>query len=262
MSFLAKLKVIKNSLINVDESSEILLQDQTRQELVNLDDDIASLLLENEDVTQVSLSDANFLQLIFCIDISGSMAGTEEDIILGLEDLINKHHDDHVVISVILFNGDIYKLLSYESIKSAYVPHFTASGATNLNGCLYSVLNANCKQGTNLLVTISDGSDTEGIKCANEVKELMKKLSNKNNHFYFLGEPNEYQTSEVVFKEAQKLGFKDANISVFTRKEHGNLINFEAISKMISDLLMYGTISSSWSSSINEHYLRITKGRK
>ncbi|MCI8794548.1 MAG: hypothetical protein HFI73_04140 [Bacilli bacterium] len=263
MSLKDKLAIIKNNLVSVIPVSTNITT-TAESSLVSFDDmdSELDLLLKEEKNGSLLKTKINFvkdvIRFIVVLDISNSMTGTEEDIYLGLQDLINKHKDDNILLNFIAFNDDRYILLDDVAISTAKVSLISANGGTDLNGTIDYVIKEKCKSGINLLVTISDGEDTENRVQTNAVRETLISYKNSNNHFYFLGEPNFSQKPEDVYEQARKLGFSDENISVFTRKGNGNKLNFAVISDMLEELIYYGKISDSWSKPIKEHYLALT----
>ncbi|MDE6292252.1 MAG: hypothetical protein K2L98_01065, partial [Bacilli bacterium] len=222
-------------------------------------------LLEEEEKGSLIKTKANYvnevIRLIILLDISGSMRGTEEDIYLGLSDLIKKHHGDNILVSLIAFNDDRYEIISDAHIDEAKVSKIDPVGGTDLNGTLYYALKEKCASGTNLLVAISDGSDTENKISTDRVRKELNKKKNDKNHYYFLGEPTLSQTPESVHANAKDLGFDDDHIAIFTREGNGNKLNFAVISQMLEDLIEYGRVSDLWSEPIKEHYLALTDKR-
>lgn len=268
MSLIDKLKIIKEGIISGVPTKKSLPATTEKADLALLDamDTELDLLLEEEEKGTLAQTKTdkvgNVIRLTILLDISRSMLGTEEDIYLGLTDLIKKHKGDNILINFIAFNDGRYELLSDVPISEAKVSKIEPSGGTNLNGTLYYALKEVCVAGTNLLVAISDGEDTENRFSATNINKLLQSRKNSKNHYYFLGEPNERQTPEDVQRIASDLGFDDNHIAVFTRKGNGNKLNFSVISKMLDDLIEYGKISDFWSQPIKEHYLALTDKRK
>lgn len=267
MALKDKLNIIKESIfscIPTEKSLPVTMDAGVLAKLDEIDTELDSLLEEESDVSIVKTKVSyvkGVIRIIILLDISGSMRGTEDDIYLGLTDLINKHKEDNILINFIAFNDDRYELLSDVHISNAEVVKIDPLGGTNLNGTLYYALKEKCAAGTNLLVTISDGADTEDKVKTKVVRETLLSLNQANNHCFFLGEPNEFQTPEDVHKRASDLGFSDERIAVFTREGNGNKLNFAVISKMLDDLIEYGEISASWAEPIKEHYLKLTDKR-
>lgn len=264
MSYREKLQNVKNGILNIIQAEkQVPANVNNSTNLANIDDRLDLLLLEDsEPLMQMSVNYMKkAIRLIIMLDVSGSMVGTEEDIFKGISKLVTHHKNDNILFNFVVFNSERYILLDDVHISNVVIPNIEASGGTNLNGTLYHTIQSKCNEGVNLVVTISDGADTYSEVSANEVKNLMKELSNKHNHFYFLGEPTMDQTPEEVYHSAYQLGFDESDISIFTRKGNGNKLNFEVISKMLDELLKYGTISNEWSRPIKEHYLALTDKR-
>lgn len=266
MFFKEKLHIIKNGILNSIPTEKALPTVSDKGTLVNLDeiDDDLDLLLQDENGS-LAKEKTNYLKdvirLIILLDISGSMRGTEHDIYLGLKSLIDKHKNDSILLNFIAFNDDRYELLDDIVIGDSKITPIGPVGGTDLNGSLDFVLREKCKMGVNLLVTISDGADTENKVSAANVKKRLKGLTNEDNHFYFIGEPNEYQKPEDVYKNASQLGFDYDHVAVFTREGNGNKLNFLVISEMLDELIYSGKISPSWANPIKEHYLALTDKR-
>ncbi len=262
-----KLNIIKNSIFTyVPTKEELTVFHNETGSLTTLDEFDTQLdsLLEEEEASLIDQPiniTKELIRLIIVLDISTSMRGTENDIYLGIKDLIKHHKKDNILFNFVVFNDERCTLFDDVYIGNVEVPEIGMSGGTNLNGSLYNTINDKCDTGINLLVTISDGEDNVEEVSAATVKKAMADLKNIHNHFYFLGEPNERQTPKKVYKEAQKLGFADENISVFTRLGNGNKLNFVVISKMLDDLIEYGKVSDEWSKPIKEHYLALTDRR-
>lgn len=261
MSYKEKLELIKSKLISVRNKNDSLCQ-CANTNLAKLDDDLELLLEEQTSPMDLEVSSlSNPIHLIIILDISTSMKGTEQDIYSGLKELIIKHRHNNILFTMVLFNGEGHIAYDKSYIGNVEIPHFMMEGSTNLNGTLYYTLRNRCKSGTNLGVVISDGDDVVSEVSTSTVQKMMMEFNNPHNYLYFLGEPNEEQTPEEVLSLASRLGFKESNVSIFTRKGNGNKINFEVISRMLDELLEYGTISENWSAPIKEHYLALTDGR-
>lgn len=214
---------------------------------------------------------SNKVRLVVMLDISGSMQGTEGDIYEGLSELIDNHKDDDILVTLVVFNGNIqtiYRDMPIEKVK----PHIiTASGMTNLNGAIYDAVSSyiGCSDMQNLFITISDGDDTvnnynnlQSIT-ASRVLSLINEMSGCGDLFYFLGEADEqFMKPKDVLLRAKELGFKDSHISIFTREYSGNRINLQVISDMLDDLLEKGEVRANWDEPIRENYLRLTSGRR
>lgn len=268
MSLKNKLSIIKECITSSISTKKALPDTYTAAKLAVLDEMDAELdlLLKEEEEGSLVKTKANnvgnIIRLTILLDISKSMLGTEEDIYLGLTDLIKKHKDDNILINFIAFNDSRHEILSDVHISEAKVSKINPAGGTNLNGTLYYALKEVCIAGTNLLVTISDGEDTENRFTAAKINKVLQSQKNSKNHYYFLGEPNERQTPEEVQRIASELGFEDDHIAIFTREGNGNKLNFAVISQMLDDLIEYGKVSEFWSQPIKEHYLALTDKRK
>lgn len=263
MSYKEKIQSLKNNLLEIAKVKKQLPTTQNNTNLANLDMDLDLLLKEDSSLVNIPVEYMKeAIRLIIILDISGSMKGTEEDIYVGIKDLIAHHKNENILFNLIVFNGERKVLLDDVSIGNANMPKIMVGGSTNLNGSLYYTIKNKCYEGVNLVVALSDGEDNVDEIKANKVKELMKELNNGFNHFYFLGEPDETQTPEEVYASACQLGFGEDNISIFTRAENGNRLNFMVVSKMLDDLLKYGNISKTWSEPIKEHYLALTDKRR
>ena len=215
---------------------------------------------------------ADQIHLIIMLDISISMQGTENDIYEGIKKLCQKHREDNVLLTWVVFNDEM-KIIYKEQPISSVVPRIIEpSGRTDLNKTIYEMIRSygNKKDSKNLFVTISDGEDTinkyrnnNNKVTEDQVATLMGRVSPELNDFYFLGESDErFQSKENVMERALALGFNREKIEVFTREGAGNTLNFEVISNMIDDLLSTGTIRPNWNEPIREHYLSLTDKRR
>ena len=262
MSYREKLQSIKNSIFRLSQVQNQLLNISSNTNLATFDDSLDFLLQEGGSLIQRPIDYIkDVVRLLIILDISGSMIGTEEDIYFGLKELIAHHKSENILFNFVVFNRERTVLFDDVHIGNVKIPEIMVGGGTNLNGTLYQTINEKCKEGVNLVVTLSDGADNTNVVSASSVKALMQKLNTSDNNFYFLGEPNEEQTPEEVYASARQLGFSEENISVFTRKGNGNRLNFKVISKMLDELLEYGSISKTWSEPIKEHYLALTDKR-
>lgn len=260
MSYKEKLLNIKNGILSIVESSKELpsVTNETAS-LTTFDESLDLLLKEDSSLMQMSFNSLKeTVRLIILLDVSYSMYGTEKDIAKGIQELIRRHQNDNILFNLVVFWGERQILFDDTYIGNVTMPEINLGGSTNLNGSLYYTMKNKCRDGLNLLVTISDGGDNVFEVSSNKVKALMQELNNSHNNFYFLGEPTLEDTPEDVYKAASELGFREENISVFTRKGNGNKLNFEVISEMLDELLKYGKISKDWSFPIKEHYLALT----
>lgn len=262
VSYKEKLQSIKTDLLKFMQPSKGLPTVSNNTNLADLDNDLESLLGDTTSFIQMPIEyTKEVVRLIIILDISGSMKGTEEDIYFGLKRLITHHKEENILLNLVVFNGERKTLLDDVYIGNVNIPNIEPNGSTNLSGSLYYTMKDKCREGVNLTVVLSDGSDNINEVSAETVHHFMKELRNNHNHFYFLGEPHQTQTAEEVYISAQNLGFGEENISIFTRKGNGNRLNFEVISKMLDELLEYGSISKEWSEPIKSHYLALMDKR-
>lgn len=257
--------IVKSSNQGLCKASSESTQLNTRENLSAMQNALSILKQKQSYPTSFSMKTlSKKIRLIIILDNSLSMDGTEEDIYNGVKALCEKHQNDNIILTWVVFNDEKQIIYKDAPISLVTAKMIGTMGNTNLNGTLYEIIKmyGDFDDTHNLFVIISDGSDNLRKVAPEQVANLMRRTSIELNDFYFLGEANDLTPEEAVIAQAKSLGFNRNNIEVFTREASGNKLNFDVISNMLDDLLKKGKIRPNWSEPIKEHYLSLTDKRR
>lgn len=161
----------------------------------------------------------NYLKIIFVIDESGSMEGTESDVIGGFNNFIDQQKSQlygKITVSLYKFNTEGYRIfndLPLSEIRPLTIADYNPGGLTALYDTIgLAVTDANKQRHSAessepnlvLMVIITDGQENASrIYSSQIIKELISdREKNKNWQFIYLG------TDLGSFADADSMGIK------------------------------------------------------
>ena len=186
------------------------------------------------------------LDIVFILDKSGSMFGSEKDTIGGYNSFLEKERKNNPKskVTTVLFDNDYEKLydrVNISNVKKLTTKEYSVGGCTALYDAIgTTITDLDKKKPEKVLFVIT----TDGFENASKeyTKHHIKKLieSHKNYEFIFLG------AGIDSYAEGASIGIKKTNISNYTKSKQGIGNMFKAVSRASEMLYESEALDNSW----------------
>ena len=187
------------------------------------------------------------LDVVFLLDRSGSMQGSEKDTIGGYNSYLNKQRNNkyNTKVTTVLFDNE-YELLikrkDIREVKDLTDKEYYVRGCTALYdaiGRTITTLDKELKGNKVLFVITTDGLEN----ASNEyTKSKVKKLIEKHSDWEFL-----YIGANIdSYAEGSAIGIKASNIANYQKTEKGTKNLYKAIEYVSDSLCEYEAINANW----------------
>ena len=198
------------------------------------------------------------LDIVFLLDKSGSMSGSESDTIGGYNSFINKEKKSNTnsLVTTVLFDNNYHKLydrININNIKKLTSKDYYVGGCTALYDAIGITINEMDKNNPDkvLFVITTDGLENASREYnKNNIKKLIE--SHKNYEFIFLG------AGIDSYSEGESIGIKKTNISNYSKSGRGINKMFASINKASEMMYASEELDSSWKSDL-ENYIENNK---
>ena len=198
------------------------------------------------------------LDIVFLLDKSGSMSGSESDTIGGYNSFITKEKKNNTnsLVTTVLFDNNYEKLYDREkisSIKKLTSKEYYVGGCTALYDAIGITINEMDKNNPEkvLFVITTDGLENASREYnKNNIKKLIE--THKNYEFIFLG------AGIDSYSEGESIGIKKTNISNYSKSGRGINKMFASINKASEMMYASEELDSSWKSDL-ENYIENNK---
>lgn len=194
--------------------------------------------------SEVSMK-ANFTELVFILDRSGSMSGLEADTIGGFNGLLEKQkkEDGEAYVSVVLFDDETEVLYDREDIRKVepmndtqyYVRGCTAlldavGGAIHHIDRVHHYMKEEDVPEKTLFIITTDGMENASREYSySRVKEMVEQEKEKNHwEFMFLG------ANIDAIEVAGRFGIGAKHAVTYEHDSIGTQLNFEVMSRVVS----------------------------
>ncbi|MDR3315416.1 MAG: VWA domain-containing protein [Coriobacteriales bacterium] len=213
--------------------------------------------LAAETVAEVSLRRQKRVDLIFCVDCSGSVEGTEKSVSKGYADLIKRENEkeNNLFVTTVLFNNSVQKITN--AVHASLVPglNYKAGGGTALFDAICETIDSvdnNISTNTDaVFVIMTDGAvDGEHSK-RYKLEDAKARISQQKKagwKFILLG------AEGIDIKNVAELLGIDENLSA-TYSVKATQYNFLALENVLSDVRSTGEVSSDWLMPIKERLM-------
>ena len=186
----------------------------------------------------------NEMNIVFLLDRSGSMHGTESDTIGGYNSYINSMKTNNAKVTTILFD-DRYEILNKNTpignVKKLTTKEYYTRGSTALLDAIgksISYMEELNKEKVIFIIT-TDGYENSSTKYT---KEQIKKMISIHDNWEFV-----YIGADIdSYAEGSSLGIKTSNIANYEKSKKGINKMFGAVSRLSEMYCAEDAIDESW----------------
>lgn len=190
------------------------------------------------------------MDVVFILDRSGSMYGSEKDTIGGFNNYIKKNKNMDYKVTTILFDDKyemLYERLDINRVKKITEEDYYVRGCTALLDALgKSITYMDNKKSEKALFIIT----TDGLENASKeyTKEKIKKMikTHKNYEFMYIGADID------SYQEGESIGIKRTNISNYKKTSKGINKMYDAISCASMSFMENEELDSSWKNDLEK----------
>ena len=207
----------------------------------------------------------NLTELVFILDMSGSMAALTSDTIGGYNSLLEKQkgEEGEALVSTVLFNTDrnvIHDRVDIRKVESITRREYCPSGCTALLDALGSAIhhigNVHKYARTEdvpehtLFVITTDGMENASQRySADKVRQMIKRQQEKYGwEFLFLG------ANIDALETAERYGIDRSHAAQFHNDSRGVEVNYQVLSETVSNVRCCRPIDPDWAADIDQDY--------
>ena len=201
----------------------------------------------------------NEMDVVFILDRSGSMHGSEDDTIGGFNSYIKKNKKNNYRITTVLFDN-LYELLydgvNIKDVKNLTREEYYTRGSTALLDAIGRTINYmdDKKSKKALFIITTDGYENSSREYTkNNIKKLIQ--SHKNYEFMYIGADID------SYNEGDSLGIRKENISNYVKNKKGIGMLFDAVSCASEKYMCNAKLDGSWKEEL-EDYIETNKKTK
>ena len=191
------------------------------------------------------------LDVVFILDKSGSMSGSEEHTISSFNEYLekNKKNKYTTLVSTVLFSDNyeyLYKRENIRDIKKLTNDDYYVGGCTALYDALGNTINYFKKANTDkvLFIIITDGYENASSEYN---KDKITKLI-KNSEFEFI-----YVGADIdSYAAGSSIGIRKENIANFKKDKKGTNLLFKSVGRF-SEAMMCDESTANWSQELDNY---------
>ena len=191
------------------------------------------------------------MDVVFILDRSGSMFGSEEDTIGGFNSYIKKNKTNNYKVTTVLFDNEyelLYVRVNIKDVKPLTKKDYYTRGSTALLDAIGRSINYidSKKSKKALFIITTDGYENSSREYSKEkIKKMIKKHSNY--EFMYIGADIDSYT------EGASLGIRKENISNYVKDERGIGMLFDAVSCASKKVAMNEKLDNSWKNELEDY---------
>lgn len=207
----------------------------------------------------------NLTELVFILDMSGSMASLTDDTIGGFNSLLDKQkrEEGDALVSTVLFNTDcnvIHDRVDIHKVEPMTRREYCPSGCTALldalggaihhTGNVHKYARAEDVPEHTLFVITTDGMENASCRySADKVRQMIKRQQEKYGwEFLFLG------ANIDALETAEHFGIDRSHAAQFHNDAQGVELNYRVLSEAVSNVRCCQPLAADWAASIHEDF--------
>lgn len=191
--------------------------------------------------------------IIFILDRSGSMSGTENDTIGGFNSFIQQHKKNkNTKVTTVLFDDQyevLYERKKITEVKKLTPKEYYVRGCTALMDAIGKTINSlspKIKNNKVLFVITTDGLENASHEYTKEkIRKLIKKHSNW--EFIYIGADID------SYSEASSIGIKTSNTANYSKSRRGINTLFASVGKAFDCICEEKALSSNWKEDLDNY---------
>ena len=191
------------------------------------------------------------MDIVFILDKSGSMGGTESDTIGGYNSYIDSFKDKDVKVTTVLFNDHHEMIINrtpIKEIKELTRNEYRVGGCTALLDALGNTINYmdNEKSKKAMFIITTDGLENASREYTKEkIKSMIEKHTNW--EFIYIG------ANIDSYNEGSQIGIKRSNISNYDTSSKGICKMYKAASMASEEYLRSDSIGTAWKEELEDY---------
>ena len=193
----------------------------------------------------------NEMDVIFILDRSGSMHGSETDTIGGFNSYIEKNRNNNYKITTVLFDNEyelLYEGVNIKDVKKLTNKEYYTRGSTALLDAIGRSINYMDQKESKkaLFIITTDGYENSSREFS---KDKIKKMIKKHTNYEFM-----YIGADIdSYTEGESLGIRKSNISNYVKNKKGIGMLFDAVGVASRKVMMDEELDSTWKEELEEY---------
>ena len=193
------------------------------------------------------------LDVVFILDKSGSMSGSEENTISSFNEYLEKEKKNKFKtnITTVLFSNDyeyLYRRENVKGIQKLTDKEYFVGGCTALYDALGNSIHDIEKEKPNkaIFIIITDGYENASKEYS---KEQIKKLIKKHSDWGFI-----YIGADIdSYASAGEIGIKKENTANYKKDKRGTSAVFKSVGAFECEYMSSSPITSKWKKDLDEY---------
>ena len=193
----------------------------------------------------------NEMDVVFILDRSGSMCGSEEDTIGGFNSYIKKNKNNNYKITTVLFDNEyelLYEGVNIKDVKKLTNKEYYTRGSTALLDAIGRSINYMDEKESKkaLFIITTDGYENSSKEYT---KDKIRKLIKEHYNYEFM-----YIGADIdSYSEGVSLGIRKENISNYVKNKKGIGMLFDAVSCASEKVMNNEMLDGAWKQGLEEY---------
>ena len=193
----------------------------------------------------------NEMDVVFILDRSGSMCGSEEDTIGGFNSYIKKNKNNNYKITTVLFDDKyeiLYEGVNIKDVKKQNKKEYYTRGSTALLDAIGRSINYMDEKESKkaLFIITTDGYENSSKEYT---KDKIRKLIKEHYNYEFM-----YIGADIdSYSEGVSLGIRKENISNYVKNKKGIGMLFDAVSCASEKVMNNEMLDGAWKQGLEEY---------